>query len=80
MPEIKEKIIVKNLYKIFGNKPQKAMKLLEQGVPKSDIFDRIGQVAGVCDASFSEHEGEIFVVIRLSGYRVPVSRHCLDVR
>jgi len=61
------KIVVKNLYKVFGKNPGKAMKLLNQGVPKSEIFDRTEQVVGVCDASFCVQEGEIFVVMGLSG-------------
>ena len=40
---------------------------LHEGVPKSEIFDRTGQVVGVCDASFTVHESEIFVVMGLSG-------------
>lgn len=67
MYELKEKIVVQNLYKVFGDAPRKAMKLLSEGVAKSDIFDRTGQVVGVCDASFKVYEGEIFVVMGLSG-------------
>jgi glycine betaine/proline transport system ATP-binding protein len=67
MPNDQEKIVVKNLYKVFGKNPAKAMKLLNEGVPKSEIFDRTEQVVGVCDASFCVKEGEIFVVMGLSG-------------
>lgn len=67
MTEQHEKIVVKNLYKVFGNTPDKAMKLINDGVPKSDIFERTGQVVGVCDANFTVRQGEIFVVMGLSG-------------
>jgi glycine betaine/proline transport system ATP-binding protein len=67
MFKTKEKIIVKNLYKIFGDSPDKAMRLLNEGVPKSEIFDRTEQAVGVCDASFTVYESEIFVVMGLSG-------------
>lgn len=67
MTENKERIVIRNLFKIFGDAPDKAMKLLNEGVPKSEIFDRTGQAVGVCDASFSVYEGEIFVVMGLSG-------------
>lgn len=67
MSEKKEKIIIKNLFKVFGDNPDKAMKLLQQGVSKSEIFDRTGQIVGVFDASFTVYEGEIFVVMGLSG-------------
>jgi len=62
-----EKVVVKNLYKIFGDTPKKALDLLQQGVDKDDIFDRTGQTVGVCDASFSINAGEIFVIMGLSG-------------
>jgi glycine betaine/proline transport system ATP-binding protein len=62
-----EKVVVKHLYKIFGDEPHKALSLLEQGVDKNDIFDRTGQTVGVCDASLSINEGEIFVIMGLSG-------------
>jgi glycine betaine/proline transport system ATP-binding protein len=62
-----EKVVVKNLYKIFGEHPDKALKLLQEGVDKSEIFDRTGQTVGVCDANFSINAGEIFVIMGLSG-------------
>ena len=62
-----EKVVVKNLYKIFGSEPERALELLRQGVDKNDIFDRTGQTVGVCDASFAINKGEIFVIMGLSG-------------
>jgi glycine betaine/proline transport system ATP-binding protein len=62
-----DKVVVKNLYKIFGEHPDKALTLLREGVDKDEIFDRTGQTVGVCDASFSIHAGEIFVIMGLSG-------------
>lgn len=61
------KISVKNLYKIFGSQPQKAMVLLEQGLSKEAIFERTETTVGVQDASFEIHTGEIFVIMGLSG-------------
>ena len=62
-----EKLVVKNLYKVFGDRPREAMKLVEQGQDKATIFARTGQTLGVIDASFSVNEGEIFVIMGLSG-------------
>jgi glycine betaine/proline transport system ATP-binding protein len=62
-----EKVVVKNLYKIFGGNPMQALKLLQQGIDKDEIFDLTGQTVGVCDASFSIDEGEVFVIMGLSG-------------
>mgnify|MGYP000386249237 CR=1 FL=1 len=67
MDGMNEKIVVKNLFKVFGEKPEQAMRLLRDGVDKEEIFSRTGQTVGVCDASFTIREGEIFVVMGLSG-------------
>ncbi len=62
-----EKVVVKGLYKIFGEYPQQALKLLRDGVDKDEIFGRTGQTVGVCDANFAINAGEIFVIMGLSG-------------
>lgn len=62
-----EKIVVEDLYKIFGPKPDEAMRLLSQGLGKDEIFEKTGNTVGVQDAGFSIHEGEIFVIMGLSG-------------
>lgn len=62
-----DKIVVNNLYKVFGNHPERAMDLLAKGIDKDEIFSRTGQTVGVCDAGFAIREGEIFVVMGLSG-------------
>ncbi|WP_166267780.1 glycine betaine/L-proline ABC transporter ATP-binding protein ProV [Marinobacter caseinilyticus] len=61
------KVVVKNLYKVFGGQPKEAMKLVREGIPKDEIFKRTGQTLGVMDASFEIQEGEIFVIMGLSG-------------
>ncbi len=67
MRNMTEKVVIKNLYKIFGDEPKQALKLLREGVAKEEIFDRTGQTVGVCDASFAINAGEIFVIMGLSG-------------
>jgi glycine betaine/proline transport system ATP-binding protein len=62
-----EKIIVKDLFKIFGPQPEKAMKLLKQGLDKSAIFEKTGMTVGVNNAAFTINQGEIFVIMGLSG-------------
>ena len=64
---MKERLVVKNLYKVFGDRPDEAMRLVRAGVDKAEIFARTGQTLGVNDASFTVYEGEIFVVMGLSG-------------
>jgi glycine betaine/proline transport system ATP-binding protein len=65
--ENSEKIVVKNLYKIFGSQPEKAMELLKAGQSKADILEKTGMTVGVDNAGFSVYPGEIFVVMGLSG-------------
>lgn len=62
-----EKLAIKNVYKIFGDKPALAMHMLHEGLGKEEIFRRTGQSPGVIDASFTVNEGEIFVIMGLSG-------------
>lgn len=62
-----EKIIVENLYKIFGSQPQKAMQLLAKGHEKEAIYEKTGMTVGVENASFTIEAGEIFVIMGLSG-------------
>ncbi|MCP6514127.1 ATP-binding cassette domain-containing protein, partial [Klebsiella pneumoniae] len=61
------KIVVENLYKVFGDKPQEAIDLLKQGWSKDRILAEKGAVIGVSDVSFIVEEGEIFVLMGLSG-------------
>ena len=62
-----DKIVVENLYKIFGDQPKKAMELLKEGHNKESIHDKTGMTVGVDNASFSIEAGEIFVIMGLSG-------------
>ena len=61
------KIVVKNLYKVFGQNEQEAIELLKQGWSKDKILAEKESVIGVSDVSFSVEEGEIFVLMGLSG-------------
>lgn len=58
---------VNNLYKVFGESPEEAFPLLEQGLNKDQIFEKTGLTVGVKDVSLTINEGEIFVIMGLSG-------------
>lgn len=45
------KLEIKNLYKIFGEHPQRAFKYIEQGLSKEQILEKTGLSLGVKDAS-----------------------------
>lgn len=61
------KLEVKNLYKIFGEHPERAFKLIQTGLNKDKIFAKTGLTVGVNNASLAIEEGEIFVIMGLSG-------------
>lgn len=61
------KIVVRNLYKVFGPNPKQAMDLLAQGKEKNEIHEKTGMTVGVNNANFEIQAGEIFVVMGLSG-------------
>src|SRR5690625_1402776 len=71
------KIKVKNLYKIFGRNPEKAMTLLEKH-SKEEILAKTGQTVGVNNVSFEVKQGESFVVIGLSGSGKSTLIRCLN--
>lgn len=74
-----QKIKVENLIKIFGNKPQTALKRLKSGQNKDQIFKETGQTVGVNNVSFSVEQGEIFVIMGLSGSGKSSLIRCLNL-
>lgn len=61
------KLEIKNLYKIFGEHPNRAFKYIEKGLNKAQTLEKTGLSLGVKDASLAIEEGEIFVIMGLSG-------------
>ena len=62
-----DKLVIEDLYKIFGPQPDEALRLLEEGLSKDEIFERTHTTVGVQGANFTIREGEVFVVMGLSG-------------
>lgn len=62
-----KKLSVKNAIKIFGRNSNAALKMLEQGYSKDEIFKKTKATVAVNDVSFDVEEGEIFVIMGLSG-------------
>ena len=73
-----EKIVVENLYKIFGPHPDKAMRLVQQGLSKEEIMEKTRHGVGVVDASFDVKEGEILVIMGLSGSGKSTLVRCIN--
>lgn len=72
------KIEVNDLIKIFSPQPQKALNLLEKGLSKDQILAETGLTVGVNKVSFNVNEGEIFVIMGLSGSGKSTILRCLN--
>ena len=60
-------ILIDQVFKVFGDRPEQALALVRQGLSKQDILARTGQSIGVFDATFEIQAGEVFVIMGLSG-------------
>jgi glycine betaine/proline transport system ATP-binding protein len=72
------KIVVDNVYKIFGPHPDKALKLIDQGHTNEQIMQKTGSAVGVAGVSFTVDEGEILVVMGLSGSGKSTLVRCIN--
>src|SRR5471030_655546 len=55
------KIVVKNVFKIFGNRAKDALAMIQQNKSKDQVLAETGCVVGVNDLSLSIGSGEILV-------------------
>lgn len=61
------KVEVKDLYLLFGSAKKQAMKMLRAGKSKKEIHTKTKCTVAVKDVNLSIEEGEIFVIMGLSG-------------
>jgi glycine betaine/proline transport system ATP-binding protein len=52
---------------VFGDDPERALPLMDQGKTRQEVQQACGQVLGVHDCSLTVDEGEILVLMGLSG-------------
>ncbi|MFW8565352.1 quaternary amine ABC transporter ATP-binding protein [Orrella sp. 11846] len=60
-------ISIRHLYKVFGRHPQRAMKMLREGLSKEEILEKTGHVVGLSDVNLEMERHKIQVVMGLSG-------------
>lgn len=60
-------INIKNLDVVFGEQPERALELLDQGQEREEISNSTGLVVGVNGANLQINKGEICVLMGLSG-------------
>jgi glycine betaine/proline transport system ATP-binding protein len=66
-PERPIKIATRNLTKVFGPRPERAIEHIRAGGSKLEAQERLGNAIGVYDVSLDIREGETFVLMGLSG-------------
>ena len=61
-------IRLESVYKLFGPQPRgRAFELTRSGLSKDEVFRHSGHVVGLNNVEFSVQQGELFVVMGLSG-------------
>ncbi len=61
------KVVIRDLYKIFGPDPQSVVELARSGMSKPDLLEQHGHVLGLRDINVDMQDGEITVIMGLSG-------------
>jgi len=67
MSEAEYRVRANNVYKVFGEAGDEAIRRLEAGASKDEVYRETGSVVAVRDVSFDVKQGQIFVVMGLSG-------------
>ena len=70
-------IEVKNLWKVFGSRPERAFQPQYADASRAEIQEALGLVVGLRDVSFNVDRGQIFVVMGLSGSGKSTLVRCL---
>ena len=70
-------IEVRNLWKVFGNKPERVFDPQYETATRAEIQDELGLVTGLRDVNFEVGKGQIFVVMGLSGSGKSTLVRCL---
>src|SRR5690554_3419277 len=74
----KVKIRVRQLSKVFGTQPKKAIELRNQGLKRPEILEKTGQTLGLSHIDFDVYEGELLVIMGLSGSGKSTLIRCLN--
>ncbi len=72
------KISCQNVWKIFGPDPQHALNFIKDGMTKEEVLEQTGHIIAVRDVSFDVNEGEVFVIMGLSGSGKSTIVRCLN--
>ena len=70
-------ISVKSVWKVFGDRPERALTAENSDKDKRDILDELGCVVALQDVNFDVKRGETFVIMGLSGSGKSTMVRCL---
>jgi glycine betaine/proline transport system ATP-binding protein len=73
-----DKIVIKDLYKIFGPRPEEALQMVKEGRSKEEIMEKTRHGVGVVNVNFTVNDGEILVVMGLSGSGKSTLVRCIN--
>lgn len=72
------KIKVRNLSKVFGANPRRALEMRNTGMKRPEIFEKTGQTLALSNINFDVYEGELLVIMGLSGSGKSTLIRCLN--
>ena len=70
-------ISVKSVWKVFGNRPERALLTEHSDKDKRDVLDELGLVVALQDVNFEVQPSETFVIMGLSGSGKSTMVRCL---
>lgn len=73
-----ERLRIENLYKIFSDNPEIAMKALRSGAGKEQVLADTRSVVGVNNVSLSVPEGAMYMIMGLSGSGKSTLARCIN--
>ncbi|WP_414449437.1 glycine betaine/L-proline ABC transporter ATP-binding protein [Burkholderia sp. 22PA0099] len=72
------RLTIENLYKVFTDRPERALGMLRQGATKADVLRDTGQVVGLDDVSLSVPAGAMYMIMGLSGSGKSTLARCVN--
>jgi glycine betaine/proline transport system ATP-binding protein len=75
---VSERLQLQNLYKVFSNSPEQAMRMLAAGESKEGVFAATGVVVGLNNVSLSVPAGAIYMIMGLSGSGKSTLARCIN--
>lgn len=73
-----ERLKIEHLYKVFTDKPERALAMLNAGKTKSEVQETLGQVVGLDDVSLSVPSGAMYMIMGLSGSGKSTLARCIN--